>query len=495
MTAESPLPSNAGAAALASKAIEHGEPMVVVDQNWHILTTNRRFEALAGVAREHMIGGPVWAILGGSERSYQREWERMQREWERMLDEQRPAFVEYYFPSQTRWLDISIYPCDGVISLFFRDVTEKKGIQQALLNNALDAVVGMDVEGRVIDWNAQAEAVFGWSREEALGRLMSELIIPMAQREMHERGLKHYLASGHDAILNQRIEVLALSRDGAEFPVELTVTPLATGNGVNFYAFVRDISDQKRIERERQETLERLERNLTLNETFVAVLAHDLRTPLSAIHMNSVLLERLSEAPNVLRASGQIASSARRMGRMIEQLLDVSRARIGGGIPIDPQPIDMESICRDAISEVMMASGCVIDFLVDGDCKGTWDPDRMAQVMSNLVGNAVQHSIAGSGVKVRLDGRATNSIELSITNGGDIPAEVVPLLFEPFEHFSQGQRGRSGLGLGLYIAREIVSGHGGTITFESPRQPGITTFVIRLPRRSAAEYHKSTSSA
>ena len=119
---------------------------------------------------------------------------------------------------------------------------------QLIVDSALDAVVSIDADGVVTDWNKQAEQTFGWTRTEALGRRMSETIIPMRYRESHERGLQHFFGTGQGPLLHRRVEITALRRDGTEFPVELTVTPLKSGDTWTFSSFIRDISDRKRSE-------------------------------------------------------------------------------------------------------------------------------------------------------------------------------------------------------------------------------------------------------
>jgi PAS domain S-box-containing protein len=117
-----------------------------------------------------------------------------------------------------------------------------------IVDTALDAVVMMDAGGLIIGWNPQAERIFGWSRDEALGRRMSETIIPVRHRAAHERGVRHFLATGAGPLLNRRVEMTALHRDGREFPVELTVTPLKMDGAIVFSGFLRDITERKRAE-------------------------------------------------------------------------------------------------------------------------------------------------------------------------------------------------------------------------------------------------------
>ena len=139
-----------------------------------------------------------------------------------------------------------------------QDITERKRGEEALreseertrliIETALDAVVVMDVQGRIIDWNSQAHAIFGWTRDEILGQQLSTTIIPPQYREAHERGVRHFLATGEGPVLNTRIEITAAHRTGREFPIELTISPVRRGNALTFSAFIRDITERKRAE-------------------------------------------------------------------------------------------------------------------------------------------------------------------------------------------------------------------------------------------------------
>jgi PAS domain S-box-containing protein len=193
---------------------------------------------------------------------------------------------------------------------FVLDLSEEKHSGEALqrierkarliVEAALDAVVSMDGDGLITDWNKNAEDIFGWSRAEALGRLMSETIIPLRYREAHESGLRRFFKTGYGPVLNQRIEITALRRDGAEFPVELSVTPLKAGNIWTFSAFVRDISDRKRAE----EQLRTSELNLRrMTETIPEMLWS--ATPDGAIdYCNARVLDYTGLAQNEIEGAG-----------------------------------------------------------------------------------------------------------------------------------------------------------------------------------------------
>jgi signal transduction histidine kinase len=173
-------------------------------------------------------------------------------------------------------------------------------------------------------------------------------------------------------------------------------------------------------------------------------------------------------------------SSAQRMERMIGDLLDLTRTRLGGSIPLKRRPADLQQVCEEAIMEIHAGhSDALVQLHASGDLRGEWDTDRLAQVVSNLVGNAVKH---GRGTLTTLTaGERDDSVTLAVHNGGPpIPAEVLPLVFEPLAR-GTSEDGPQGIGLGLFIARAIVSAHGGLITVSSSTAEG-TTFTVVLPK-------------
>jgi len=231
-----------------------------------------------------------------------------------------------------------------------------------------------------------------------------------------------------------------------------------------------------------QEVFERTE-TLRLNEMFTAVLGHDLRNPLNAILTGAQLLERRSEDEAVRKTAGRMLSSAKRMARMIEDMLDFARARLAGGIPLKRESADFGTLMHRVVQEHQAAyPGHSIDVLVEGDLTGEWDIDRLAQVASNLVGNALQHGEGGEAVRVWIDGTQSDIVLFSVENAGRIAPDVLPFVFDPFRG-GQRQQGRNeGLGLGLYIVQQIVHAHQGSVDVQSGDATR-TVFRVRMPRR------------
>jgi signal transduction histidine kinase len=216
-------------------------------------------------------------------------------------------------------------------------------------------------------------------------------------------------------------------------------------------------------------------------DQFIGVLSHDLRTPLSAITAGAALLalpEDNSERRG--RVAAVILNSAQRMERMIRDLLDLARANLGGSMPLMRRPANLQQVCDEALVEIRAAHpDAVLRLEAKGDLRGQWDPDRLAQVVSNLVGNAIQH---GRGTPVTLTAHDQgDSVTLTVHNGGTpIPPEVLPLVFEPLAR-GPADDASQGIGLGLFIARAIVAAHGGRIDVGSSSSAG-TTFTVDLPK-------------
>lgn len=221
---------------------------------------------------------------------------------------------------------------------------------------------------------------------------------------------------------------------------------------------------------------------LRLNEMFNALLAHDLRNPLSAILASAQLLQRRSNDLPAQEAAARILSSGNGMARMIEDMLDLARARLAGGITVKSQPADFKTLVERVVREYQAAvPERLIQSACEGDCTGRWDPDRIAQVVSNLIGNAVKHGRRDAPVQVQLQGTERDWVTLVVSNGGIIAPDVLAHLFDPFRG-GQREAGRSeGLGLGLYIVSKIVQAHQGTVDVTTGQQ-NETSFRVRLPR-------------
>jgi signal transduction histidine kinase len=249
----------------------------------------------------------------------------------------------------------------------------------------------------------------------------------------------------------------------------------------------------ERLERERAQTADAMRRMEAEIESrrkavdyILGIVGHDLRNPLGAVHMSTALLQKRGALTGwQARTVERMRSSSGRMGRIIADLLSYTRTRLGTGIPISRRPARLDEIVRRVVDELSASNADrEISIRVDGDVSGEWDPDRLEQVASNLVSNAVDHGDPAAPVEVELSGEPERVILRVRNQGPPVPPEVLGHLFEPFSRGpDEKSRKASGLGLGLYISREIVRGHGGEIAASS--EPNETSVTVRLPRRDA----------
>ncbi|MBX3211458.1 MAG: hybrid sensor histidine kinase/response regulator [Labilithrix sp.] len=228
-----------------------------------------------------------------------------------------------------------------------------------------------------------------------------------------------------------------------------------------------------------------LEETLHLAETLMAAVGHDLKTPLNAVMLGAELILADPTSESNRRTAERLKSSSRRMQRMIDDLFDLARARLAGGIPIAPAAADLVKVARRSIAELEAATPALSITLVEqGSATGEWDADRLYQVTSNLLANAARHGATGRPITVKLAG-TDDAVTLSVHNEGVIADDVREHLFDPFRSSARTTRARDeGLGLGLYIVQQIVLAHGGTLEVDSDEETG-TTFRVSLPRRPA----------
>jgi PAS domain S-box-containing protein len=365
------------------------------------------------------------------------------------------------------------------------DITDRKQVERerdatlALLDTFLSrSPVGfavLDRELRYVRLNETLASLNGVSVEAHIGRRVRE-ILPDAPDAL-EHAIESVWTTGRPmlnletALETQAVPSVVRSFLTSFYPIVIGGETIAVG------AVLSEITEQKRVS-------EQLRRDAELRELFIGVLAHDLRTPLSAISMGANALMLRDDMPEVgVRGAQRILRSAQRMNSLIAQVLDFTRVRSGTGLELVRGPLDLAHLSANLLEEFQAAHpDRSFDLRLQGDLRGTWDGDRLGQVLSNLVSNAVHHGAVESPVVVSLEGRA-ESVLLEVENQGDaIPKELLGTLFEPFRRgrplLSRGAA--DGLGLGLYIAERIVAAHRGKMRASSDERG--TVFRVELPR-------------
>ncbi len=325
-------------------------------------------------------------------------------------------------------------------------------------------------DGRIeVDREAWRRLTGAYAAEDEWGWL--EAIHPLDQDRVRDTW-QEVVATAKPYVCQHRIR----SRKGGYAWVVARAVPIVRSGTVReWIGMMSDISDRVRVEEAR--------------DRFIGILGHDLRNPLSSIVMGIEILSRLP-APYA-RTVSTVTRSAHRIEAIIRDLLDFARGRLGGGIPIAPKRCDLRLICDEVIEEIKQAHPTrVIRFEGTGDLQGEWDSDRIEQVISNLVGNAIEHG--ADPILLTSRAEADRVITAVQNQGSPIPDTVIPTLFEPFTSGAQDLQDRhdrhEGLGLGLYIANEIVHAHGGTLAVSSVEGETIFTFTLprSVPRRARA---------
>ncbi|MCP3137701.1 sensor histidine kinase [Pyxidicoccus xibeiensis] len=446
-----------------------------VDAQWRLTDVNAQAERMLGQRREELVGRTLWEAFPGYQGS------ELEQHYRDAASRRCAESFETLYTPWNRWFDVRAHPNeDGGLSVFFHDITRRKREQEEreqLMREherALEvmehgeAMFVLDKDFRFVMVNENQERLSRTRREDTLGRVFWDVFPATAHP-----GSKYWVE--YHRVAEQRVP----SRfDEYYAPLDLwTSTSVYPTREGGIAAFFRDVTEEKHTEQFR--------------ERLLGIVGHDLRNPLGNITLTTQLLLRREAVPDVvLTGVRRIATSADRMTRMIDDLLDFTRASMGGGIPLDRRPTDLCWLVQETVAEFELTHpGRVVLACARGAHTGAWDPGRLAQVVSNLVGNALVHGDEDSPVRVELRADGPD-VELSVHNDGPpVPAELLPRIFDPFKQAGR-DAGRRGLGLGLYIVQHLVRAHGGSITASSSAEEG-TRFIVRLPLATTRELDAS----
>jgi PAS domain S-box-containing protein len=367
-------------------------------------------------------------------------------------------------------------------------VAESDARAHLILDTAHDAFVGMDASGTIVAWNAQAQQTFGWTRDEALGRNLAATIIPIAFREAHENGMRRFLATGDAPVVNKRLELRGLHRDGHEFPIEITITsPMPQGNGFFFGAFLRNIADRRERDDQLRQAKETAEAATRAKSEFLANMSHELRTPLNGVIGYAQLLQRdRALNPTQRDTVDAIAKCGAHLLELINDLLDLSKIE-AGFLEIEPVPTDIAQLLTDlrqVIADSARRKGLLLTMTAAPEVprRVLLDGRHVRQVLLNLLGNGVKFTSRG---EVRLAiVRAGSDLLFEVTDTGiGIEAHALGEIFDAFAQTSAGAAA-GGTGLGLTISQHLLRGMGTELRVESAPGAG-SRFFFRLPLAAA----------
>jgi two-component system sensor kinase FixL len=352
-----------------------------------------------------------------------------------------------------------------------------------LLESVPDGIVVVDAQGRVAWVNAAAEALFGWSREDLRGQAV-EVLLPARVRGQHVESRRGYAASPRQRPMGLGNDLPALRKDGSEFPAEISLSPLRVAEGNWALAAVRDSTERRRVEAKAL-LYRQAQEEVRARDEFLSVASHELRTPMTALHVQVQMLERVVErtgAPSAVKERVEsLDRQVRRLAGLVEVLLDLSRIRLGR-MEISREPVDLAALARDVVApfqaDLDLARGSSIRVLAPVPVVAPVDRVRIEQVLGNLLGNAVKFG-EGKPIEIRVEVVGGSARVQVADSGVGIEAGEVDRIFGRFERAAPAQH-YPGLGLGLYVAREIVEAHGGRIRAQG--QPGKgAVFVVELP--------------
>lgn len=352
-----------------------------------------------------------------------------------------------------------------------------------LISVAADAIISVDDDQRIVIFNTGAETIFGWRRDEVIGKPL-EILIPERFAAAHREHVHDFAGGSVTARkVGGRCPVVGLRKDGSDFPADAAISKLEVDGKRLFTVVLRDITEQKRLAEEREAAIER-------RDDVMRIVAHDLRNPLSTILMLASLLKRRERAPEsaAQRTAEAIERASSRMNRLIQDLLDVARMD-AGHLSVEPERVQVRQVIADCLEseKALLASGALdVELEVAPDVPDVWaDRSRLCQIVENLIGNAAKFTGPGGRITVgatREDRKVVFWIE---DTGAGIVAEHIPHLFDRFWQADRADV-RRGAGLGLFIVKGLVEAHGGRIWVESTPGDGTTVFFT-LPQAPPQE--------
>lgn len=358
---------------------------------------------------------------------------------------------------------------------------------RSILDSALDAMITIDELGIITEWNQRAEEIFGFIGKEAIGKDLSELIVPEKYRHAHNQGMRHFLDTGSGPILKRRIEIHAQRKDGEYFPVELSIVPIKLNEGFLFSAFIRDITLKKKAEDDMSTALQKQKELAELKSRLISMTSHEYRTPLTTIKSSLDLLsfildnQKLMNRDKIDKNIKRINLEIDRLNTLVNDILTVGKLE-AGSLPFKAESTDIVELCENLIENTFsnQSDGRKVKMTVKGAPRSLdLDESLYSHILSNLLQNALKYSPLAGSPSLSLNFKE-DYLELKIKDKGiGIPADELEFLFDSFYRGSN-VKNIQGHGMGLAIVKQFIDLHNGTIMVNSQEGKG-TEFVVKQP--------------
>ncbi|HEB94675.1 MAG TPA: PAS domain S-box protein [Gammaproteobacteria bacterium] len=485
---------------------------VAIDDDWNITYFNARAEDLFQVSREQMLGHSLWDQLPEFASSCCKKFHHS-RTSDKMLQ------FESYYPPLDRWVETHTYPHSDGLSIFFRDITERRQAElmlrdselrlRTILDNMMDGIISVDSLGFIETFNPMVEQLTGYSAEELIGTNVS-ILAPGIQSKKQDKFIRCYLTNGRSDLVGQRSELTVCRRDGSVFPAEVSLSEMRLGRKRSFIVTLRDVTEKKRVEAELQRYREHLEERVRertaelvvvrdqaeqanrAKSAFLANMSHELRTPLNAIIGYSELLQDEAGERGLLDMCndlGRIHQAGDHLLKLINSVLDLSKIEAGKHV-MDLEWFNVRGMvqeCLSTLQPLLEKNHTQLEYHCADDVgEMLADNLRVRQSLLNLLSNATKFTRDGQVTlevfrEIQAGGENPYLLFVVIDTGIGISEEQIGLLFQSFnqaDNTISSQYG--GSGLGLAISRSLCRLMGGDITVSSRLGEG-SRFEMRLP--------------
>ena len=378
-----------------------------------------------------------------------------------------------------------------------QSLRDSEALKSAVIDAALDCIVAINEDGRIVEFNPAAEQIFGHREADVIGQPMKDLLIPPNARSLHEAGFQHHLETGERHLLDNRVEVEALRADGTVFPCELAITSVIQAGKRLFTAYIRDLTERKRADAEiarQREALHQRDKMSALG-SLLASVAHELNNPLSVVVGQSLMLEEMADSDATARRAAKIRNAADRCAKIVKSFLGLARSKAPERTSVDL--LEAIESAVDIAGYGLRNAGIQLDLQIAEDLPPiSADGDQLHQVVVNLVINAKQALQETDGprlieVSAWSEPEAGQVVLRVADSGPGIPEDIRQRIFDPF--FTTKPVG-VGTGIGLSVSQRVVAEHHGEIAVRN-RDQGGAEFTVRLPVRQATVAAADTASA